>query len=164
MNARPVLFAALALALPNTACQPPAQETGPLSEEDVAAITTASDAWVEAYATNDDAAMLAASTEDLVLMPPDMPMLRGKAAAEEYLASFEGIELTVTRLGIEGGGDVAVEWATYGASAVLEGVPEPISYPGKYVSIWKKQADGQWRIALTIWNPDAPFPGEASAP
>lgn len=156
MSARTVLFAAFAAAVTSAACQPPVQECS-LSEEDVAAITIASDAWVEAYATNDDAAMLAASTENLVLMPPDMPMLRGKAAAEEYLASFDGVALSVTRLGIEGGGGVAVERATYEASAVLEGVTEPVAYPGKYVSIWKKQADGTWLIALTIWNPDEPF-------
>ena len=101
--------------------------------------------------------MLAASTEDLVLMPPDMPLLQGKAAAEDYLASFEGVELRVTRLAIEGRGDLAFESATYEAWATLEGTIEPITYPGKYVNIWKKQADGSWLIALTIWNSDEPF-------
>jgi hypothetical protein len=48
MSTRSVLLAALALAVASTACQPPAQQAGPLSEEDVAAITSASQAWAEA--------------------------------------------------------------------------------------------------------------------
>ncbi|KPK60770.1 MAG: hypothetical protein AMS21_09355 [Gemmatimonas sp. SG8_38_2] len=158
MSTRSVLLAVLALALVSTACQPPAQEAGPLSEEDVAAITRTSDAWVEGYSTDDDAAMLAASTEDLVLMPPDMPALQGLQAAGEYLASFTGIELRVTRLEIDGRGDLAFERATYVASAAVEGMADPITYPGKYVNIWRRQADGSWLIAVCIWNGDEPTP------
>jgi ketosteroid isomerase-like protein len=162
MSTRSVLLAALALAVASTACQPPAQQAGPLSEEDVAAITSASQAWAEAYGANDDAGMLAFSTEDLVLMPPDMPLLQGMPAAEEYLASFTGTELNVTRLEIEGRGDLAFERATYVATAVPEGATEAITYAGKYVNIWRKQADGSWLIATCIFNSDEPIPWESS--
>lgn len=162
MNTRSVTVAVLALALIGTACQPSAQEAGPLSAEDVAAIKSASAAWAEGYTTDDDAAMLAASTDDLALMPPDMPLMQGLAAAEEYLASFTGIELKVSGQEIEGRGDLAYERANYVATAALEGLPEPISYPGKYVNIWRKQADGTWLISICIWNGDEPM--EADVP
>ena len=28
---------------------------------------------------------------------------------------------------------------------------------GKYVTIWKKQQDGSWKIALDIWNSEDPM-------
>jgi ketosteroid isomerase-like protein len=29
---------------------------------------------------------------------------------------------------------------------------------GKYVAVWKKQADGNWKVAVDIWNTDLPLP------
>src|SRR5437764_11143066 len=29
---------------------------------------------------------------------------------------------------------------------------------GKYVAVWKKQADGNWKVAVDTWNTDLPFP------
>jgi ketosteroid isomerase-like protein len=161
MSARSVTLAALAFAVAGTACQPPAQEAAPLSEVDVAAITSASQAWAEAYGADDDAGMLAFSTQDLVLMPPDMPLFQGLPAAEEYLAGFTGIDLDVTRLEIEGRGDLAYERSTYVASAVPAGATEAITYAGKYVNIWRKQADGSWLISICIFNSDEPIPWES---
>jgi hypothetical protein len=86
MSARTILLALLALAVAMTACQPPAQEAAGLSEEDVAAIRSASQAWAEAFKADDDAVMVAFGTEDHVTMPPNMPAFQGSAASEEFLA------------------------------------------------------------------------------
>jgi len=29
---------------------------------------------------------------------------------------------------------------------------------GKYVAVWKKQADGNWKVAVDTWNTDLPCP------
>jgi ketosteroid isomerase-like protein len=29
---------------------------------------------------------------------------------------------------------------------------------GKYLEIWKRQADGSWKVALDIFNSDLPLP------
>jgi ketosteroid isomerase-like protein len=109
MSTRSVLLAvlALALALASTACQAPAQEAAGLSEEDVAAIRGASQAWAEAFKADDDAAAVAFATEDAVLMPPNMPAFQGHPALEEYVASFTVTDFSVTRLEIDGLGDLA---------------------------------------------------------
>ncbi len=36
----------------------------------------------------------------------------------------------------------------------------PISDVGKFVEIFKRQADGSWKIHVTIWNSDKPPPGQ----
>jgi ketosteroid isomerase-like protein len=162
MSTRSVLLAALALALASAACQPPAREAGPLSEEDLAAVTGASQAWAEAFGADDDAAAAAFGTENAVLMPPNMPAFQGRQALEEYVATFAVTDFSVARLEIDGRGDLAFAWSTYVVSFVPEGLTEEGSYSGKYLAIWRKQADGSWLIAAQIWNSDEPFPEEGS--
>jgi uncharacterized protein (TIGR02246 family) len=140
----------------------PSQEAGPLSEEDVAAISSASQAWAEAFKANDDAAMIAFATGDMVLMPPNMPAFQGKTATEEFLAGFTVTDFSVTRLEIDGRGDLAFERSAYVVSAVPEGLTEPTTNPGKYLNIWRKQADGSWLMAINIWNSDLPLPEESA--
>lgn len=40
---------------------------------------------------------------------------------------------------------------------------EPLAEPGKWVSIWKKQSDGQWRIVVDIYNTDTMPPVHAAS-
>ena len=80
MSARSILLAAFALVVTSTACQPPAQEAGPLSEEDVAAIRDFNDLVVEAILANDASALTAVYTEDGVRMAPNEPAQQGRAS------------------------------------------------------------------------------------
>ena len=158
MTVRTMLLAVLALVVAGSACQPPAQEAAGLSEEDVAAIRSASDAWAEAFKADDDATAVAFATEDAVLMPPNMPAFQGRPALEEYVASFTVTDFSMTRLEIDGRGDLAFERSAYVAVFVPEGLTEPTTYPGKYLAIWRKQADGSWLMTVQIWNSDLPLP------
>jgi hypothetical protein len=36
---------------------------------------------------------------------------------------------------------------------------QPVTDRGKYVSIWRKQADGWWKVVQDIFNSDLPLPG-----
>ena len=38
----------------------------------------------------------------------------------------------------------------------LPGATEPINDTGKYIEIWRKQADGSWRVIRDIFNSDLP--------
>ena len=58
-------------------------------------------------------------------------------------ANIESVE-------IAGAGDLAYQWATYS----LEGGEQ--SDTGKFVEIYNRQADGSWKIRLTIFNSDNP--------
>ena len=47
-------------------------------------------------------------------------------------------------------GDMAMDWGYY------QGLGGPIgqetAFKGKYVIVWKRGADGVWRIAMDMWN------------
>jgi uncharacterized protein (TIGR02246 family) len=156
---RSVAFTALLFMAPLAACQAPAPEAGPLSEEDVAAIEASADIFVEAALAGDWEALAALYTEDVVLMPPNGPVVEGRVAIQDFLESFPFItQFAVTIVQIDGRGDLAFVRGTNSMTLIVEGTSEPIHITGKYVEIWRKQPDGKWLIAVDIWNSDLPLP------
>jgi ketosteroid isomerase-like protein len=166
MNARTPLLAvpALALALASTACQAPAQEAGPLSEEDVAAIQALDNSWAEAELAGNWNGVGAVMAEDVVLMPPGMPTMTGRAAFLEWAESqdMSFSEVTATAVEIEGQDGLAYLRGTYSQTYTVGGVPEPISMTGKHLAILRKQPDGSWLVTVWIWNLDLPLLEEGS--
>ncbi len=156
---RSVALTALLFMAPLAACQAPAPEVGPLSEEDVAAITASTDVFAEAVMAGDWAALAALFTEDVVFMFPNGPVVDGRVAMHELLEPFPPFaHFEATIVQIDGRGDLAFVRGQYDESYIVEGTPEPIQEIGKYVEIWRKQPDGQWLISVEIWNSDVPLP------
>ena len=161
MNARTPLLAALALALASTACQPPAQEAGPLSDEDVAAIRGLADIHSQTLLAGDWAGFVATCTDDIVLMPPDQPIVQGRDAALSWFESFPTLtEISIAVEQVDGRGDLAVDRGTYAMSFEVDGGTQSVT--GKYLAVWRKQPDGSWLMATDAWNLDHPLPEEGS--
>jgi ketosteroid isomerase-like protein len=156
------LLGALALALASTACQPPAQEAGPLSEEDVAAIRAETQEYVETTLARDWDRWVKFYTEDAVFMLPNQPALVGREAILQWAQTSALSELTLTPLEIDGRGDLAYIKGTYSLEMTIEGLPEPISDRGKYVVILRRQPDGSWPAVVDIINSDLPLPEEGT--
>jgi ketosteroid isomerase-like protein len=141
------------------ACQAPAPDAGPLSDEEAAAIESTSDEWAESLMANDATAANAFYAADAVLMPPNMPSFGIGPALEEFLAGFTVTDFSTTSREIDGRGDLAYERAHYEISSYSAGAAEiPTTSRGKYLNIWRKQADGSWLITINTWNDDAPPP------
>jgi len=158
-TALPVALTALMFMAPLAACQAPAPEVGPLSEEDVAAIKASSAAFVEAVLAGDWAAVAAFYTEDAVLMFPSEPVVEGRMAVQAFFELFPSVtQFEPTIVQIDGRGDLAFVRATYSMTILVEGTPEPTHDAGKYVEIWRKQPDGKWLLAVDISNSDLPLP------
>jgi hypothetical protein len=60
-------------------------------------------------------------------------------------------------LEIQGQGDLAYDRGTYSMTVTPPGLA-PIEDHGKYLSIWRKQADGSWKITHAMFNSDPPLP------
>ncbi len=158
-TALPVALTALLFMAPLAACQAPAPEVGPLSEEDVAAIKASSAAFVEAVLAGDWSAVAAMYTEDAVLMFPNEPAVEGRVAVQAFFELFpSNTQFEPTIVQIDGRGDLAFVRATYSMTILVEGTPEPTHDTGKYVEIRRKQPDGKWLIAVDISNSDLPLP------
>ena len=48
-------------------------------------------------------------------------------------------------------GELGYTWGTYSLTYMDQNGEEQKSY-GKYLNIWKKQADGNWKVAIDIGN------------
>ena len=92
---------------------------------------------------------------DAFVLPPNAEAVRGHAAISAFLASFPTITAFVANMmTVEGEGDLAYVHGTYHLEMSM---PDgPAADDGKYIEIWKRQADGSWKIAYDIFNSDLP--------
>ena len=158
MFTRKALVVCVLLALTSTACQPPAQEAGPLSEDDVAAIEGIIQQYVQAMLAKDLDAWTGLWTENAVIMPPNSPAREGREAIiRNWSAGPTPTEFVLDVLDIDGTGDVAYVRGTCSIIITVEGVPEPVRDDGKYLCILKKQPDATWLFAVDTWNSDLPL-------
>src|SRR6185369_2829803 len=88
-----------------------------------------------------------------------------KAVATEMLGT-PGLDMSfvATSIVVAKSGDVAYSYGTYKLAATgPDG--KPVQDKGKYVTTWKKQADGSWKATADIINSDLPMtPASPPAP
>lgn len=99
--------------------------------------------------------------EDALEMAPNEPIGKGKAAIKQMQDNWakSGMKITAAKFDItelEAGGKVAYEVGTYTMSFSMAGAP--MSDKGKYVAVWRQQADGSWKVRAETWNSDMPLP------
>ncbi len=103
-------------------------------------------------------------TEDAVLLPPNGARVDGRDAVRALILSYtQAEEFSITweaiRVEVSAAGDLAYSMGTYEYS-LKDAQGNPVSDNGKSVDIWKKQADGSWKVAVVIWNSDQPAASE----
>jgi len=144
------------------ACATCQQQAG-LSEKDMAAIWQVSDqASTMGMSPNVDWGVYVSFyyTEDAKLMMPGMPIIEGRDAIKAAFASMGTIQDEKwNSLSIEGHGDLAYEQGTYSYTVIPPGMSVSMTDKGKFIVVWKKQADGAWKAARDIWNSDMPPAG-----
>lgn len=147
----------LVVALAAAGCAPAAQEpieppdTRPVDE---AAIRGLIQDWSAASAAKDAEAFSAVYADDGTVMLEGVPDMHGKQAILEGVAhmmedpnfdlSFEPTDIFVARAG-----DLAYEYGNYSLTMTGDG-GEAMTGTGSYVVIWKKQADGTWKVMFDV--------------
>jgi len=153
---------AVLMSLAILSCQSPVP-TG-LSDADKAAIRKGTDTVVaiaNASPKDWDAYVRADYTEDAVVLPPDTPPVQGWAAIKSYIVKEGEISsFKIEMLEIEGRGDLAYVRGTYSMTVTVPGATGPTQGTGKYIEIWRKHADGSWKVIRDIFNSDLPTPCE----
>jgi uncharacterized protein (TIGR02246 family) len=113
--------------------------------------------FMEAFERADPASVAALYTEDAVVLPPDTPMISGRAAIEEFwrglmAAGARGVDLMTLRLA--GSGDVLHEVGRATITIQPEG-GETSTHVVKYVVVWERDPAGGLALALDMWNGDS---------
>jgi len=142
-----------------SACgQPPASPAAPVfGQEDQAAIRTTTEAALAiANGSQDwDEYVAVYYAPDATVLPPNAEAVHGRAAISAFLAAFPPITtFTAEMVTVEGNGDLAYVHGRYHLDMSTPDGPQ--ADDGKYIEVWKRQADGSWKIAYDIFNSDLP--------
>ena len=100
--------------------------------------------------------------DDAVVLPPNQPMVTSKDGIRNlwkgFLDSLTDISWKTTRVETSKSGNMAYMIGTY-AMTMKDGTRDT----GKYCEVWKKQADGKWKVAADMFSSDSPA-APASSP
>ncbi len=96
-------------------------------------------------------------TQDASVFPPGAPRQDGREAVQAFwqAAIDMGLaDVALSTVEVEEFGDSATAVGT--VTATLPGESgDRMTLTGKYIVLWKKGADGAWRLHRDIWNFDA---------
>jgi ketosteroid isomerase-like protein len=134
---------------------------------DEAAIRKLDVDWSNAAQTNKVDAWVAFYSDDATVLPPNEPMATNKDAIRksiEGLLTLPGLNLKwePKKIEVSKSGDIAYSFGTYDMT-MNDPKGAPIMDKGKYVEVWKKQADGSWKCAIDTFNSDLPAAPPAPA-
>jgi uncharacterized protein (TIGR02246 family) len=99
-------------------------------------------------------------SDDAVLMPPNDTTVYGKDEIrswwEEYFSFFRITSSTETEREITVAGDKAFDRAAFSVTIVPKEHGARILDDIRSLTVWRRQADGAWKISHQIWNSTKP--------
>lgn len=153
---KPLVFL-LCLLILSTACQSQATSD---TRADEATLRKLDDEWSKAAGARDVDKTVSYYTDDAVVMPPNIPTLTGKEAARDLWKSmlsspsFTG-GWKATKVEVARSGDLAYVSGTYEFNE-KDDSGKPLTDKGKFLEVWKKQSDGNWKCVADMFNSDLP--------
>jgi ketosteroid isomerase-like protein len=95
-------------------------------------------------------------TDDAVVLAPNLPPVVGKAALRQYVEGsmqIPGFRITWESKDVTISPDGQLAYM-FSRNAVTMNAPDgaPTTTEGRAVTIWRREADGEWRCAVDIWN------------
>ncbi len=108
--------------------------------------------------------MVATFAVDAAVLPPNAPAVTGKESIREWAASLLespgfAVKYQNDKTELSRAGDLGYTISRYELT-VNDPEGNPVTEKGRWVTVWKKQADGTWKCVLDIWNSDQPTASE----
>jgi len=163
MNKKSVLLTAFAAALAfqfgcAQAPPPAAPDTRAADEQ---AIRDGEAAWVKDFAAKDPDKVLRHYADDAASMIPDMPLMTGHDAIreglkQEFSDANSSLEFHPTRVEASKSADLAYSQGKYTYTSTDPKTKKRVTETGNYVEVYKKQADGSWKVVEDIATQEAP--------
>lgn len=119
-------------------------------------------AWMKAAAAKNADDTVSFYADDASMLPPNMPIMTGKQAIRGVWAQLMGnpgysVSWESTNVEASRSGDFAYDIGTYQLT-LNDSQGKQNSDRGKYMVVWKKQADGKWKAVGDMFNSDLPLP------
>ncbi|HXZ43167.1 MAG TPA: DUF4440 domain-containing protein [Terriglobales bacterium] len=131
--------------------------TAALGDEDaIREIIKVRDSWTAAVKAKDVERLMSLLADDIVMMHPNRPAVIGLAANRaDLLGAFEKFQIDQTVVSDEI--VIAGEWAfdrSRATTTLAAAGGAAVTVHSKAITILCRQADGSWKIARVIGNPD----------
>jgi len=141
-----------------SACTSTAPDT---RDADVKAVKGVEAAWVKDIATKDVDKFANYYADDASLLIPNVPIINGRdniKVALNAVLSDPHFALTFqsTRAWASKGGDFVYTVGTYSMTTSAPKDKTAVTDKGKYLTVFKKQADGSWKAVADMMNSDLP--------
>ena len=118
------------------------------------------DAYATTWRAGDIDSWIDLWDEDAVQMPPDTPMRRGKALiGAEARKGFEGLQYDTFVVDVEEAtvdGVYGYALGNYRYSFIRKETGARTEREGKYLSVFRRQADGSWKLCRDCFNLNSP--------
>jgi len=158
---KPVILSLVAILLA-AACAPPVPPAPDL-EAELAALRATATAYNDAAGAKDASRVVALYDQDAIMVPPNAEMVNGLEGVEGYRFGFistPGVELRFELLRAQVSAAADMGWSL---SLAYITINRPDGTVGtdlvRDFHVWRKQADGSWRLAVDIWNSGIPAEG-----
>jgi ketosteroid isomerase-like protein len=141
------------------ACQ--TQTASDTRATDEAALRNLDDQWSKAAGAKDVDKTVSYYANDAIVMPPNTPMATGKEPIRAIWKGMLGAPgfsggWKSTKVEVAQSGDLGYVIGTYEFTE-NDAAGKPMTDRGKYLEVWKKQADGNWKCVADIFNTDLPL-------
>ena len=114
--------------------------------------------WSKAAGAHNLTGVVSYYGDGAVMLPPNAPMATDIVAIRKQWAAMLPAEVDATwtpgRVEVATAGDLVYDVGTYTAITKATKKTKGSTDTGKYMSIWKKQVDGSWKVTSQIWNSD----------
>ena len=130
-------------------------------EADKAAIRDLTDVqWLNAAQAKDVDTVLSFFADDASQLPPNTPIIIGIEAirarqSEAFSRPGFAMSWQTTKVEVSRSGDLAYSYGPL-QTTVDDAEGNPVTDKGKWVTVWKKQPDGTWKVVIDILNSDGP--------
>jgi uncharacterized protein (TIGR02246 family) len=115
--------------------------------------------WSKAGAAKDLGKTVSYYSDDAIVMPPNAAAATTKEAIRKTWKDVFDVTVNgswkATNVKVANSGDMAYVSGTY-EFTMNDPSGKEVSDRGKYLEVWKKQADGEWKCEADIWNSDVP--------
>ena len=152
-----VYASCLAVVLFLTAC---GQQAPPDTRAaDAATIKDLDSQWSKKAAANDVEGTMSFYTDDASMLPPNAPIAIGSQAIRSMWATFlvpgNSVSWEASKVEVARSSDLAYSTGVY-HEIMKDAQGKSASDNGKYLEVWKKQADGKWKVVADMYNSDLP--------
>jgi uncharacterized protein (TIGR02246 family) len=162
------LFGAAALALTLGACSKSAQSSGAANPDSVKQAIKADEAkWNQQLKAKDTEGLADHYTDDAYFVGPGAPPSDGSTAIRQFYANgltdpAIDVQIASDKIDVGGSGDMAYSRGHYTEKYTDKKSGKVMTAKGSYLSVYKKQSDGSWKMVedFATTDPDSVKPAK----